>query len=335
MVTPPVSQLVDLRLLRVFLAISDTGNMTASAKLLGLTQSAVSQGLRQLESDFQVSLFARNHRPLQLTTAGIALRERARRLVDEANQLPSLIQEIGCDSLPAVRIGLVDSFGATVGPYLIRELLESTMHLSAYSGLAPLHNEALKRRTVDLVVTSDPLDDEDGLERHLLMQEPALLVVPADCTKDISRLNLDQIAARYPLVRYSAHSHLGGQVDRHLRRLGIHAPRTIEVDNSDTVVAMVAAGVGYAISTPLCYLQGRASADRAKAIPLPGTGFNRTLMLIARTGEYAELPRQVSRQIHRILNTEIVGELRRLIPWLGAGFVVGEDQPETPATPPQ
>ena len=317
------STLVDLRLLRVFLAVSESGSMTGAAQQLGLTQSAVSQSLRQLEGEFKVSLFARDRRPLQLTAAGNALRERATRLVDDASQLPSLLQEIGCTRLPVIRIGLVDSFAATVGPHLIRGLLKSTLQLSVYSGLSHTHGEALQRRKVDLVVTSDSLDDVEGLERHLILQEPFVLVMTADMVKEAAGFSLDQIAACYPLVRYSARSHLGAQVERHLRRLDIQAPKTVEIDTSDTLVAMVAAGCGWAITTPLCYLQGRAHAAKAVPIRLPGPCFNRSLVLIARAGEYAELPHKVAQQAHRILNEEVIPEMRRMVPWMGSEFLVG------------
>ena len=323
MAAPPLHPLVDLRSLRVFLAVSESGSMTGAALHLGLTQSAVSQSLRQLEGEFKVSLFARDRRPLRLTTAGNLLRERAARLVEEANQLPSLLQEIGAASLPVIRVGLVDSFAATVGPHLIRELLQSTLHLSVYSGLSPTHGVALQRRTVDLVVTSDALDDEDGLERHLILREPFVLVMPAEIANESSGLSLDQLAARHPLVRYSARSHMGAQVERHLRRLGIQAPRTIEIDTSDTLVAMVAAGCGWAITTPLCYLQGRAHTARTVPLRLRGPGFERSLVLVSRAGEYAELPRKVALQVHRILKEVVVPEIRRMIPWLGTELVVG------------
>ncbi|MEO5733820.1 MAG: LysR family transcriptional regulator [Rubrivivax sp.] len=328
MAAPLITPLVDLRLLRVFLAVSESGSMTGAAQQLGLTQSAVSQSLRQLEGDFKVSLFSRDRRPLQLTAAGNALRERATHLVEEANQLPSLLQEIGCSRLPVIRIGLVDSFAATVGPLLIRELLQSTLQLSVYSGLSPTHGEALQRRTVDLVVTSDALDDVDGLERHLVLREPFVLVMPVDIARESSGLSLDQIAARHPLVRYSARSHLGRQVERHLRRLGVAAPRTVEIDTSDTLVAMVAAGCGWAITTPLCYLQGRAHAAKAVAVRLPGVGLRRSLVLIARAGEYAGLPRKVAQQSHRILGEAVIPELRRMIPWIGNDLAVGGAQPD-------
>jgi DNA-binding transcriptional LysR family regulator len=314
---------VDLRLLQVFLAVCEGGSMTGAAQRLGLTQSAVSQSLKQLEGDLKISLFARDQRPLQLTAAGNILRDRAARVLEQANQIPSALQEIGSAILPVIRIGLVDSFAATVGPHLIRELLQSTTHLSVYCGLSPTHTDALRRRTVDLIITSNPIYDVDGLERHMILREPFILLAPAAIAQETSRFSLDELAARYPLIRYSARSTQGAQVERHLRRLGVHSPKVVEIDTSDTLVAMVAAGCGWAITTPLCYLQGRAHAAATVPARLPGPGFNREVTLIAHEGDYAELPRKVSQQAKRLLTQVTLPEIKRLIPWLKDELIVG------------
>jgi DNA-binding transcriptional LysR family regulator len=325
----PLIPPIDLRLLQVFLAVSAGGSMTAAAKQLGLTQSAVSQSLRQLESELKVSLIGRDRRPMQLTAAGNLLRHRAIRLLEQADQLPSLVQEIASAILPVIRIGLVDSFAATVGPHLIRELLQSTLHLTVYGGLSPTLGEALKRRAVDLIVTSRPSYDIDGLERHLILREPFILLTPAAIAQKMSRLSLDEIATRYPMIRYSARSTQGAQVERHLRRVNVQAPRTVEVDTSDTLVAMVAASCGWAITTPLCYLQGRAHAAATVPARLPGPGFSRSIVLIAHAGDYAEFPRRVAQQVQRILKTLVLPEIQRLSPWLTRDMIIGPAPPKS------
>jgi DNA-binding transcriptional LysR family regulator len=321
-------QPIDLRLLQVFMAISESGTMTSAARQLGQTQSAVSQSLQQLEHQLKVSLFARDQRPLRLTPAGHFLRQRAAGLLAQAIQLPNAVQEMGSAVLPEIRIGLVDSFAATVGPYLIRELLQSAVHLSVYGGPASTHAEALRRRDVELIITSDPVYDIDRLERHSLLQEPFILLTPAAIARDAiasetNGLSLDELAARYPLIRYTARSAEGAQVERHLRRLGVRAPTTVEIESSDTLVAMVAAGCGWAITTPLCYLQGRAYAKGIVATRLPGPAFRRSLVLIAHAGDYAELPRKVSQQARHILKTIVLSEMQRLGAWMTDELVIG------------
>jgi DNA-binding transcriptional LysR family regulator len=197
------------------------------------------------------------------------------------------------------------------------------MHLSVFCGLSPAHADSLQRRAVDLIVTSNPIYDVDGLERHMILREPFILLTPAAIAQEASRLSLDEIAARHPLIRYSARSAQGAQVERHLRRLGVRSPTTVEIDASDALVAMVAAGCGWAITTPLCYLQGRAHAVATVPARLPGLGFSRDIMLIAHEGDYAELPQKVSQQARRLLTQVALPEIKRLIPWLKDEMIVG------------
>ena len=58
---------VKLELYRVFKEVAEVGNITAAAQALYISQSAVSQSIKQLERDLQTRLFARNSRGVSLT----------------------------------------------------------------------------------------------------------------------------------------------------------------------------------------------------------------------------------------------------------------------------
>jgi DNA-binding transcriptional LysR family regulator len=315
--------LPDLRALRAFLAVTETGSMTAAAHQLGITQSAVSQVIRQLETDMGVPLIVRDRRPFKLTAGATLLRQQASKLIKEAESLPSLLREVGTENMPEIRIGLVDSFAATIGPRLVHELIGMAVRLSVWSGLSPAHGEALLSRNLDVIVTTDEIGDAEGLERHLLLREPFILLLPRELSRELGSLRLDQLAAKHPIVRYSARSHLGTQIDRHLRRLNIKSPRRLEVDSSETLVAVVANGLGWAITTPLCLLQGRAHAQEVQACPLPGPAFNRHLWLVTRVGEYVDLPRRIASMACELLQKETVPDMRNLALWLAEAVVVG------------
>ena len=78
--------IVDLRSLDVFVAAIDAGGMTAAARRLGTTQSAVSQTIANLESALGVQLIDRAVRPPKLTVPGGILYERAKALLDAARK---------------------------------------------------------------------------------------------------------------------------------------------------------------------------------------------------------------------------------------------------------
>ena len=82
---------MDIRQIRTFLAIADTGSATRAAELLHIVQPAVSRQLKLLEDDVGAPLFERDRRGMQLTEAGQILLDRARRALRE---LESAQQEI-------------------------------------------------------------------------------------------------------------------------------------------------------------------------------------------------------------------------------------------------
>ena len=72
---------IDIALLRAFVAVAETGGMTSAGRLINLTQAAVSQQIKRLEDLFQVTLFDRQSRSLDLTDRGQRLLTQARRLI--------------------------------------------------------------------------------------------------------------------------------------------------------------------------------------------------------------------------------------------------------------
>ena len=312
----------DLNALKVFLAVSTCGNMTSAAKRLGLTQSAVSQSIRQLEDNLGTVLFDRAQRPLTLTAAGMVLQRHAVPLVEDASALATAVRQAGTSKVQELRIGIVDSFASTVGPSLIRSLLTQVERLSFRSGLAHDQAEGLLSRNLDLIISSDGMDDVDGLDRYRILTEPFVLLMPEKLAAANPRPDLKALAAGHSLIRFSARSQIGAQIERHLRRLAVKAPRMLEVDATDALMAMVDAGLGWAIATPLCLLQARSQIASIRVVPFPATGFVRQLHLFARAGEYGELPQRVAQLARDILKRDCAPELRKLVPWLRDQFAI-------------
>lgn len=314
----------NLQSLKAFLAVGATGSMTAAATRLGLTQSAVSQAIRQLEEALGTVIVDRSHRPLSLTSAGQVLQRHAQPIVDDADALPTIVRQAGSSKLPELKVGVVDSFAATAGPEFIRALLKTTSRLSFRSGLTHDQAQGLLDRSLDVIITGDAMDELDGLERYPIVCEPYLLLLPPNVDVASGEIDLRQLARSYALIRFSARSHVGAQVERHLRRLGVKAPHLLEVDASDALVAMVGAGLGWGIATPLCLLQVRTRLDSVKAVPFPGPAFARQLRLITRSREYGDLPATVARTACAVLRDHCLPEIRKLVPWVCDQIVIGE-----------
>jgi DNA-binding transcriptional LysR family regulator len=154
----------DLRSLDIFLTVCDHGTMSAAARALGLTQSAVSQAINDLEQKTKTSLFDRDLRPLGLTMSGVVLRQKASTLLADARQITPLLQEVRRGKLPLIRVGLVDSFSRLLVPRLPDRLLQLADHVSFVAGLTSSHVADVLGRRLDLLMGIDEFDNIEGLE---------------------------------------------------------------------------------------------------------------------------------------------------------------------------
>lgn len=308
-------QFVEFSSLAVFAAIAAERSLTAAGKSVGLTQSAVSQVLKQIENSMGVDLVDRSARPLRITPAGLRFLAYAEATLSEARKITGAVRESARLSLPTIRLGLIDSFTSTFGPHLVPYLQGRAEQLILRSGINVTMREALLSRELDLVVSTDPFDAEENLERHELCRDPLLLVTPSEYN-NLSLDGLRGVANQLPLIRYSRRSSFGVQIDVHLRRLGIEPANRFEIDTSDALLSMVCAGPGWAVTSAICFLQARNFIGKARATPLPGPPASRRVYLVARRGEHGDMPGQVAQICRSILDNHLLPELLSLLPWI-------------------
>lgn len=313
----------DLKSLTVFLAVADNGSMTTAAEHLGMTQPAVTKTIRKLEADMGAPLIERRVRPYRPTPAGHELMNRARELLGQAEALQASVRDIGEATLPSVRIGLIDSFAATAGPGLIRLMRNYAKNLTVWSGISPNLGNDLIQRKLDFMISTDPMTNLGGVERHRVMQEQYLLVLPNRMAASIKDVNLEDLARNHPFVRYSVRSLIGAQIERYLEQGDITVPESLEFDGTEAVFAMVSAGLGWAITTPLCLIHGFGHLSSLTAIPLPGRSLSRTLYMVAREGEFGNLPRRITEDAREIAGKLIDDKLHTIAPWAVEDMIVG------------
>lgn len=131
---------IDLNLLPVFLAVAEEGNFRAAADRLGVTRSAVSQGIRRLEDICGIALVSRTTRSVRLTEAGNRFREA---LSQPLNDVKSAFEEVAGDARPSglLRIAVTSIAEQFLSGPLIASFAE------AYPGI-----------TIDVTVTDGIFD---------------------------------------------------------------------------------------------------------------------------------------------------------------------------------
>ncbi|MDL2339292.1 MAG: LysR family transcriptional regulator [Pseudomonadota bacterium] len=314
---------LDLHALEAFVMCCDCQSMTQAGARLGITQSAVSQLVKNLERDTGTLLLDRDQRPPKPTAAGRALREQATGLLAHARSVSDQARSGAPTEGTRLLLGCVDSFAATVGPSLIRALSGRARDLLMWSGLTPALTEQLMRRDIDMAIVTDAVVADPRIAVQPLFSEAFVLVLPriaANSTDggDVDPpMDLHAAQARWPLIRYSLRSVMGQQVERCLRHFGVQAPRRFEFDATDPLMSLVAAGLGWAITTPLCLLQSRHHLGDVRVLPLPATALGRReFFLLCREGEWQGLDDEIVRLTQQVIAQHTRADVARLMPTL-------------------
>jgi DNA-binding transcriptional LysR family regulator len=138
---------------------------------------------------------------------------------------------------------------------------------------------------------------------------------------------LGDMVGELPLIRYSQRSVIGQQVERYLRHIGLHAQRRFEFDATDPLLSLVSAGLGWAISTPLCLWQSRQYLDSVTVLPLPLARLGqRDFFLLAREGEYGSLDQEIARVTLNVIRRDTLPAIRRAMPALPANTISCPDE---------
>jgi|ERR1700752_495087 len=131
---------IDLNLLPVFIAVAEEANFTSAAGRLGVTRSAISQGMRRLEDACGIALVTRTTRSVRLTEAGERFREALSRPMADVQ---SALEDVGGNANPhgLLRIAVT----SIAEEFLSGPLIASFAR--AYPGI-----------TIDVTVTDDTFD---------------------------------------------------------------------------------------------------------------------------------------------------------------------------------
>jgi len=157
---------IDIGVLRAFVAVAETGRMTAAAKVVNVTQSAVSQKIKRLEDLFDLRLFERRADSLQLTVEGERLISRAYRLIALNDEVVSEMR--GSDFSGEVRLGVPHDVVATMMPPILRAFRRDypNVLVTLVSDTSQALRAMMRDKAIDLALMTEP---HRGGDRQFLM----------------------------------------------------------------------------------------------------------------------------------------------------------------------
>ncbi len=238
---------VKLESYRVFKEVAEVGNITAAAQALYISQSAVSQSIKQLESDLQTRLFSRNSRGVTLTAEGKMLYEYVRSamgLLETGEAKLSQTRELQMGQLV---IGASDTVTSQfLLPYLDSFHREHpAIHIQIISGRSHKVLGLLRSGKVDIAFASTPTD-LTSLETYPCFPTHSIFVAGAEYPCDFDHVySLEEISA-FPLILLERKASSRLYLERFFLQNGLKLNPEIELGARSLLVDLAAIGFGVA-----------------------------------------------------------------------------------------
>jgi len=245
---------MELRQLRVFVAIAEEGTFTAASERLMLVQSAVSATIRALERELGAALFERTTRRVALTDAGHALLPEARAVLEASRLAVDAVDQVKGGLRGTVSIGIMQ---ATAGqavsvPKLIAGFQNEHPHVTvSVSHVGGSANIAAHVRDgeLDLGILSLP-GDVPGVELTELSREPMLLACPpGHPLAERAGVSLTELLAE-PFVDGPPGWGVRTVTDQAFAAAGVTRALRFEVNDSQSIAQFVAEGLAVAVLPP-------------------------------------------------------------------------------------
>jgi DNA-binding transcriptional LysR family regulator len=227
---------IDGHVLALFLAVLEEGSVTAAARRLGVTQSAVSHGLQKLRRVIHDPLFAKSGRGIVATAHAHALATDARALLDAMKAFGSGASFDPATAQLSVTIAANDFQRDLLLPGLVRRISAAvqsfTLRVIPSQSPSP---SMLRDNRCDLLITPVPPVGIDIVQKRLLQDHYVCFYDPAVRPPPTSRAQY--LAARHITVVYTDNERL--DFDRRLGASGILRDIAISVPNFTAVPAFL------------------------------------------------------------------------------------------------
>lgn len=238
---------VKLKLYRVFKEVAEAGNITAAAQTLFISQSAVSQSIKQLEAELQTRLFARNSRGVTLTADGRMLYEYVRSamgLLETGEEKLSQSRDLQMGHLT---IGASDTVTSQfLLPYLDRFHRQyPAIHIQIISGRSHKVLGLLQSGKVDIAFASTPQEGA-SLETFPCLATHSIFVAGAEYPCDFDHVYTLEEIARFPLILLERKASSRLYLEKYFLQNGLHLNPEIELGARSLLVDLAAIGFGVA-----------------------------------------------------------------------------------------
>jgi DNA-binding transcriptional LysR family regulator len=241
--------LPELRHFRSFTVLAETLHFRRAAERLSIAQPALSQQIQQLERELGVRLLERTQRRVALTAAGSVFLEHARSTLAQATEAVRLARQAGRGEVGHLGVGAVTSALYGVFPEVVRVFRERyrSVHLTLHELPGNEQTRALRAGRIQVSFLRPPVNEPD-IEVRTIAREPWVVAMPnAHPLSNRARVSLRSLEAE-PFVSFARELApvLYDQLISMCQRAGF-SPRIVQEAQMQTIISLVAAGIGVAL----------------------------------------------------------------------------------------
>jgi LysR family hydrogen peroxide-inducible transcriptional activator len=270
---------VNLKDLKYLVALADTGHFGKAAERTFVSQPTLSAQLKKLEDYLGVKLVERQPKNVQLTEVGKQVVVRARRMLDEGDEIIALARNHTDPFAGKLKLALIP----TIGPYLLPRVMQKIRKALPHLGLMLYEHqtESLLKRLrdgeIDLGIMALPIA-QDGLETRKLYEEDFTVALPNNHPLAAkSSIKIQDLKGQTLLLLEDGHC-LRDQALEVCSRVDIREAEDFRATSLETLRQMVIAGLGItllpetAVESPFGSQRGLTIREFSKPAPTRTVG---------------------------------------------------------------
>ncbi|MEJ8850768.1 LysR substrate-binding domain-containing protein [Variovorax rhizosphaerae] len=316
---------MDMRQLRYFVQIVESGSLSKASRQLFIAQPALSQRMAQLEEEVGKSLLVRSVRGVVPTQNGEALYHHAKFVLLQLDEAVLIARREYSDVRGRVTVGMASSTASMVGLPLLRELKEKYpgILLNVLTARPGLLEEKAKRGELDVAILFGKVSGND-MTFEPLLEEDVFVILPQDSKLVPARktsLTLVEAAA-LPMVLSAPTNNHRRKFMLELERANLEANVVAEIDSLSLVMRYVAEGGGATIQV-VAATQAQPLPQGWRCLPIVDAPISRTNYLYA-------LPVQKLSASISLVRSELKRLVHRLVDdgtWLHARLLGAPEEP--------
>jgi DNA-binding transcriptional LysR family regulator len=272
-----------IRQLEVFVHVYRAGNLTRAAAQLGLTQSAVSLQLQQLEELFGLRLFDRTTRALYPTSAATQALSAAEKILSDASGLTGHMRNLTNANVGTVAFAVTAGFASTFMPPILAKFRKANPAIEIVLYDVPAHLLVNRLLTTDAEFALGSVHGEipDVTIEQILKGRLSAIGIDKGAFAARKQIAWDDLA-EFSTIAMRRETRIRVNIDTALGRIGQSFVPTFEVSLYNTALSMTAAGLGLSILPD--YILSRQQFPTLAAKPLVRPALDRQVSLIRPMG---------------------------------------------------